>query len=50
MLFVRGDRVRVVGGNRYGYVADRLEPGMVVIDLPDGDRIVHAEAEIEHLD
>lgn len=49
--FQRGDRVRVTGSDDLaGHIAGHIDPGLVVIDLTDGDRIAYAADQIEHLD
>lgn len=49
MTFRFGDRVRIVGTNRWGKVAGDLSP-LITVDLDDGDRGVFAEHELEYLD
>lgn len=47
--FTRGDRVYVLGTDRWGKVAGELAP-LIAVDLDDGDRGVFAAEELEHLD
>ncbi|WP_185090942.1 hypothetical protein [Gordonia oryzae] len=47
--FVRGDRVHILGTDRWGKVAGELRP-LIAVDLDDGDRGVFAAEELEHLD
>lgn len=49
MSFAPGDRVRVIGTDRYGHVAAHLTP-LVIVDLADGDRGLFSADELEHLD
>ncbi|WHU45087.1 hypothetical protein QNM97_13610 [Gordonia sp. L191] len=49
MSFECGDRVHVLGTDRWGKVAGELAP-LIAVDLDDGDRGVFAAEELEHLD